>query len=158
MNLSFLPEAPTLWTFHVLFVLAVIAGYWKGGPPERRGVQVLCAMLVVQLSAHVVLPSRFDGVDAVSLCVDLMGLLGFGWIALSAMRYWPVWAAALQLLSVSAHFARWVDLGLAPLAYAFMRSGPTFLVILVLLAGVVRHRLRLARLGSDPAWRSESLD
>lgn len=150
-------DNPELLAFHVLLALTLFASLCQGGEPERRGGLILAAMIVVQIAVSAFVPGQFDSVDFVSLAVDFLGLIGFGWIALHAMRNWSIWAAALQLLAITAHFTRWIDLSLAPHSYAVMKSVPTFLLMFVLFGGVFRYRLRRRRFGVVPDWRGDGV-
>lgn len=142
--------------YFLVLVLSVVLALWKGGAPERMGALVIIAMAVVQAIVRYFSPSAFVRVDTNALISDFVGFVGFGYLAIEARRIWPLWAGALQLLSLSAHFARWADIGIPPLVYAVMRSGPTFGAAIVILIGTVLHLLRLRRLGSDPSWQNWS--
>lgn len=115
---------------------------------------VIIAMWVLQTIGESIHPSQFVRVDPFPFFSDLVGTIGFGIIAVHARRAWPIWAAALQLLSLSAHFARWADLQIPGIVYALMRGGPTFVVILVLLGGTVLHICRMQRSGHDRPWEN----
>ncbi|WP_168176216.1 hypothetical protein [Novosphingobium sp. PC22D] len=141
-------------TFHVLLVLSVILAVWKGDAPERCGAAVVMAMDCLQLGSILFIPRVYIAVDMVSVVVDGVGFLGFAAIAVHAMRIWPLWAAALQLISLSAHFARHFEIDVEPMVYAVMKSAPTFLVIVVLLIGTLVNWLRRARRGSVPSWQT----
>ena len=142
--------------FFALMLASLGLALWKGGEPERAGALVLVAMWALQSLGVNFLPSRFIAVDPVAFLSDLVGTLGFGAIALNARRFWPLCATALQVLSLSAHFARWADLAIPKLVYALMRSGPTFVVLSVLLIGTVLHLRRLHRDGVDRSWQDWS--
>lgn len=132
---------------------ALLLAFAKGGAPERRGAAVLIAMAVWQYSASFVVPPRFMATDEISLIGDAIGLTGFALIAVDAKRIWPIWASALQLLSLSGHFARAVELSFDPIIYAWMRTLPTAGAILALIAGTLAHMYRMRRFGADPSWQ-----
>lgn len=142
--------------FFLLMPLSLVLALWKGGAPERYGALVIIAMAVFQRIAILFVPSHFVGVDPASLVSDAIGTIGFGVLAVQARRIWPIWAASLQLLSLSAHFARWAAIGVPPFVYALMRGTPTFVVLTALLLGTVLHMVRLRRRGSDPSWQNWS--
>ncbi|AIT79421.1 hypothetical protein [Novosphingobium pentaromativorans] len=142
--------------FFLLLPLSLLLAVWKGGAPERYGALVIVAMAVIQRIAIVFVPSHFVSVDPAALVTDFVGLAGFGTLAVQARRIWPIWAASLQLLSVSAHFARWADIGVPPFVYALMRGSPTFLALAALLVGTILHIVRLKRHGADPSWQNWS--
>lgn len=142
--------------FFLVLVLAVSFSLWRGGGPERWGAGVILAMVLLQLGGESLLPSGFTSVDPLSFLTDAVGAAGFGALALQARRVWPIWAASLQLLSLSAHFARWADIGVPPTVYAVMRGTPTFLVLLAMAVGTILHASRKRRNGSDPSWQDWS--
>ena len=142
--------------YFLILILSIGMALWKGGAPERIGAVVFVLMATVQAVVMQVLPSRFDRVDPDSLVTDLIGFLGFGYLAIEARRIWPIWATSLQVLSLSAHFARWADVAIPPLVYAIMRGAPTFGAAIAILLGTILHLRRLRRLGSDPSWQNWS--
>lgn len=117
---------------------------------------VILAMWALQSIGEFILPSHYQFVDPIAFLTDLVGTVGFGIIALHARRIWPLWATALQLLSLSAHFARWADLAIPRIVYALMRDGPTFIVMIVLLGGTILHIRRMHRGVTDNAWQNWS--
>lgn len=139
--------------FLAVLLGALLLALAKGGAPERRGALVLIAMAVWQYSASFFVPPRFMATDDISLIGDAIGLTGFAFIALHARRIWPIWASAFQLLSLSGHFARSVELSFDPLIYAWMRTLPTAGAILALISGTVAHIRRQRRYGADPSWQ-----
>jgi hypothetical protein len=142
--------------FFLLLPLSLVLAAWKGGAPERFGALVIVLMAVVQRIAIQFDPSEFVSVDPASLVTDAVGAIGFGILAVQARRVWPIWAASLQLLSLSAHFARWADIGVPPFVYALMRGTPTFVALAALALGTVLHMIRLRRHGTDPSWQDWS--
>ncbi len=138
--------------FFALLILSVALAFWKGGKPERLGALVIVMMTVLQLGWRLFSQRYFNTVDVAAVVVDTVGVFGFGTLAVYAQRVWPIWAASLQVLSIASHFAREVDLHVEPLVYFVLRSGPTFLVLLVLLLGTILHQRRLRSSGQDPAW------
>lgn len=137
-------------TFMLLTLVFVL---WKGAVPERLGVASIIAMGAFQLSVERVLPSKFVAVDVSSLGADLIGFLAFGAIALHARRIWPLWATALQLLCLGAHFARWASISVSREAYAVTRGAPTALILLLML-GATLLCIRARRRGQlDRPWQ-----
>lgn len=126
------------------------------GAPERAGALVFVLMAAVQALVMHFFPSHFVRVDPDSLITDLIGFAGFGYLALEARRFWPLWATSLQVLSLSAHFARWADIGIHPMVYAVMRGAPTFGVAIAIFIGTLLHLQRLRRHGCDLSWQNWS--
>lgn len=137
----------TFMSLTLVFVL------WKGGWPERLGVASIVALGVFQLSVEALVPSRFVSVDVSSFGADLIGFVAFGAIALHARRIWPLWATALQLLCLGAHFARWASISISREAYAVARGAPTALIILLML-GATLLCIRARKRGQiDRPWQ-----
>ncbi|SFG14396.1 hypothetical protein SAMN05518801_10871 [Novosphingobium sp. CF614] len=149
-------EHPEQFVFFLVLTLSIVLSIWKGGAPERAGGFLIFGMCVWQVGAVRVLPSHFTSVDPISLSTDVTGTIGFGFLALQARRIWPIWATSLQILSLSAHFARWADIGIPPFVYAVMRGAPTFGAMIAMLAGTVLHLRRVRRHGCDPSWQNWS--
>ncbi|MCT2398846.1 hypothetical protein [Novosphingobium mangrovi (ex Huang et al. 2023)] len=147
---------PAQFAFFLLVALVIPSALWKGGAPERVGASIILAMWGLQAGGEHFLPSGFVAVDPFSLLSDLIGFVGFGYLAVEARRIWPLWAASLQILSLSAHFARWADLSIHPMVYALMRGTPTFGAMIAIFIGTVLHRTRLQGRGYDPSWQNWS--
>lgn len=138
----------------VVFSMAVALRF--GGAPERLGAGVVGGMLAIAFAARPLLPPQFDRVDPVSLGVDVLGFAAFLCIGIFAWRLWPLCAASLQLLALSAHLTRALDIHIHPFVYAALKSGPSYLILLLLVGGSILHRRRIRTFGSDRCWRSWS--
>jgi hypothetical protein len=138
--------------FYVFLALSVLTALAGGGSPERLGASIIVVIAVVEWLARPLVPIELHTVDPLAVSIDAFGTISFGALALHARRAWPIWATALQILSMTSHFAQGVDPAAHRGIYVVMKSGPTFLVLFVLLVGTISHRLRLRRHGSDPAW------
>lgn len=141
-----------IFTFATILILSVGVAFARGGAPERWGAVVIATMTAIQVTSVFFEHQKFHSVDVTSVVVDTIGVVGFGAIALYARRAWPIWATALQILSLSSHFARQVDAGVSPMVYGLMKSSPTFFVLIALLVATMTHRRRLRAYGNDPGW------
>ncbi len=130
---------------------------WRGGAPERLGAVVMVVMVAFQMTMEKFIPSEFNNVDISSLGTDIIGLVGFGAIALHARRMWPLWATALQIVCLGAHFSRWASITMSPVAYALIRSVPTAVILLLLLAATVRCVVARRRGQVDVPWQDWSM-
>lgn len=137
--------------FYALLVLSVLAALWKGGAPERTGAAIIVVALALQLIGLTLVPPHLHTVDPVAVAIDALATVSFGALSLHALRVWPIWATALQILSLSSHFAQRIEPS-HPGIYITMKSGPTLAVLAVLLLGTIFHRRRLRLYGSDPSW------
>ena len=137
--------------FYALLVLSVSAAFLKGGAPEREGAAVIIAALALEWVGRAFVPPQFNSIYPVALIIDALATVSFGALALYARRVWPIWATALQILSLTSHFAQGIEPS-HPGIYITMKSGPTLAVLVVLLLGTFFHRRRLRQFGRDPAW------
>jgi len=137
--------------FYALLVLSVSAAFWKGGAPERTGAAIIVVALALEWFGRAFVPPDFNSIYPVAVIIDAIATASFGALSLYARRAWPIWATALQLLSLTSHFAEGIEPS-HPGIYITMKSGPTLAVLVVLLLGTLFHRRRLRRFGRDPAW------
>ncbi len=91
-------------------------------------------------------------VDLLILSADLFALAGFTLLALWANRIWPLFIAALQLLSCASHFGREISSKVEPRVYAVLMLGPTVAALVVLLIGTLAQRVRIKRGVHLPSW------
>ena len=135
--------AVLLVSFYAVMAFAFVFAWLKGGGAERVGAGLLLGFFLFRMALEPFVPSRFDVLNPLALAQDLIGFAGFVWIGLRARRYWPLLAAALQLLSLAAHFARAVHVAIDPRVYAVMKTLPTFLIFVLLIIGTITYRSRL---------------
>lgn len=141
-----------IYVFNILQALVCLCALTLGGWPERAtAVILLCASV-----ATIVLPfdpsTSFRSVETLELVIDVTLMGGLMAVALLANRFWPLWLAALHLLAVGIHGVKGFDPALMPWMYAQAGGKLAYPMLVLLAAGVLRHRLRLARYGSDPDW------
>jgi hypothetical protein len=133
---------------YLLGLAAIGLALTFGGKAERYGAFTLLLMLSVSILGNLFLDRRFESVDPISLSQDLIALLGFSYIGIYTKRIWPLWAASFQLLSVGAHFVRALEMPVRPIVYAWMKSGPTWAVLILLIIGTFTHRRRKSSRGN----------
>jgi hypothetical protein len=91
------------------------AAFWKGGREEQSS----AAALLLSLAATLALRDRsWMGIQWGAFASDILLLVFLVVLALRSKRYWPLCAAAFQLLCVVTHVARIVDPGVRAWAYA----------------------------------------
>lgn len=129
-----------LAAFYTLMVAALLLAFRCGGKPERAGAAIVVAMVLLQFGLRLFIEPKLAVVDPRALVVDFVGFTGFLWIALAARRYWPFFAAALQLLSLGSHFARVAERAVDPFVYVLMSGAPTALVLICLIIGTLNFR------------------
>ena len=141
-----------------IVALVIAAGYVagrRGGPPERIAAGIIIGWIVADALYHLKFgPSGFDKVDPVHLILDSAELAAITWLALSANRVWPIWAAAAQLICVSGHVAALIEPGGMRRAYWAMTQIPQYIQLIALLLGAFAHERREQRLGRPyRSWR-----
>jgi len=103
------------WVGLAITVIVCGGAFWKGGREEQlaAGGLMMSTLVTVFLSDR-----RWVGLQWSAFAADTCLLLLLTWIALRTERYWPLPAAAFQLLCVAIHVARLVDPGVRAWAYA----------------------------------------
>jgi hypothetical protein len=124
-----------IWTISMLAVCAFT--YWRGGWPER----VASTAMVVGSLASGLVENRSDwgATQWGDLVIDVAYLGLMLWLALRSDRYWPLWAAAFQLLSVVIYLARMADRRIgahAPLSATVIWS---YLILVTITIGAWLH-------------------
>ena len=138
--------------FFLVLLASIATALLKGGQPEKCGAGALIVMALVQFMGREVFGVRFGQIDWVAFTVDLIGFASFTAIALFARRIWPLWASTLQLFCLTTHFFRVLDIHLHPAVYWLVKSVPTFVICLILVASTMLHRRRLNSNGGDASW------
>ena len=133
------------------FLLAAIAigfALRYGGKTERIGAAAMIAVAVVAIGGQLTIERRYTSVDPVGLAQDLIAFSSLAFLGIYSKRVWPLWAAALQLLSLGAHCLRALDIPVRPVVYAWMKTGPTWAVYFLLIIGTLLH-LRRTRIAAS---------
>ena len=138
----------------ILFAVQLIgSGYAivRGGGPERWGatlyvVNWFLSDLTVYLSHR-----QFMTTETGLMMVDAVYLVVLVVLALKAQRYWPLWAAALQLDTILTHVLMFSK-ATPPFSYGFALWLWGLPLPILMAVGAWRHRRRLKRWGDDPAW------
>ena len=117
------------------------AALWKGGPEERlAGAALLLNTAVTLVLRDFALPFEAGGFAA-----DIATLLLLGVVALRSIKFWPMFAAAFQLLGVMTHVAKIIDPAVRPWAYYTAIVIWTYLIYIALGVGTLN------------AWRERRL-
>lgn len=138
-------------------LLGAAALRW-GAAPERICAAVLLFVTLADPLYHLLVgrSTIYGSVDMGHLLIDLGLAVTFLGVALWANRIYPLWLAAFQLVSVISHFVREVTEIFPKLAYGIMSYGPYSIILLILAAGIWRHRTRVRRYGRYRSWRISS--
>jgi hypothetical protein len=127
-----------------LIVLAVTTGVaWsRGGLPERAAAVMLATAAIVSGLIAGNAESKFSALEWGLFATDsalFFALLG---LALWADRYWPMWLAALQFVSVWMHPAFGLSQHKMAFAYAIATIFWAYPMQMILVVGTLRHHRR----------------
>jgi hypothetical protein len=128
--------------FFSLHTLSCVIAVKYGGVPERIAAALLATAAIVSTAIVGSQITMFSELELGLFIVDLVLFLTLLGLALSADRYWPMWLAALQLVSVWAHPAFAFSQSKMAYAYAVTSIFWTYPIQLILVIGAVRHHKR----------------
>ena len=105
------------------------------------------AFLVATVATKLFTESNYVSTETFVLLIDLVLLGGLFILALRSDRFWPMWAAAFQLVGTTVHLASMVETGNFAWAYAVGLIFWSYPVLIALGVGTWlegRHRKRAA--------------
>ena len=137
--------------FEVFFVGTLAYAGLRGGAPERITALLFAIayfLSLAQIAAHM---DEFDKVNIGLFLVDLVLFAALYLLSLFTTRFWPIWMSAMQGLEVITHLLPLVEPG-PGYGYAIMVQFWAYPMQALLIVATWRHRRRLERNGTDPAW------
>lgn len=143
---------PHIAIFNALLAAMCIYAVVRGGQPEK-----LAALgWTVGCIATFLLPfdptTTYHSIDVPGLVIDLIVLAGFVALAVTANRFWPLWLAAVHLVTIAVHLVKAYEADLLPSIYAFAVSKAAYPMLLLIVFGIARHHARVCRNGFDRDW------
>ena len=125
-------------------VLFATCGYalWRGRRYERIAAMVFIAATVVSILMRSPLQGRYYGVETSDLIIDTAVLAAVVAIALVSDRFWPLWAAGLQLVDSMSHMMKAVHADLLPHVYGAAERFWSYPILLILFIGAWRQHRR----------------
>jgi hypothetical protein len=125
-------------------LLIVSCGYalWRGRKYERMAAVVFVAATILSILGSSPVPMRYVGMATGDLIVDTAVLLALLAIALASDRFWPLWAAGLQLVDSMSHVMKAIDADLVPAVYGAAERFWSYPILLILLIGAWRQHQR----------------
>jgi len=124
---------------YYLLVLTGVAAAFRYGDRETRWAAITC--LLASLVSSALLTFK-NPVAADVAMVDLAVLAFFVALSLRTERFWPLWAAGLQLTTVLGHLLRWLQPSLVDIAYAAAMRFWSYPILFILIAAAWRTRHR----------------
>lgn len=124
-----------------LLLLAVVAIAFRRGDGETRAAVGIAFAATLLSAASVRYFGAGEPVETMVALVDIGVLAAFVAIALRSCRFWPLWAAGLQLTTVLAHLLRVISPDLVNIAYqAAMRFWSYPILLIIAVAAIRSHR------------------
>jgi len=96
---------------------------------------------------------RYEGIEEGTMLVHLAVLAAFTTVALRSKRFWPLWAAGLQLTTSLGHVLKGVKHDLLPQAYGAALQFWSYPILLILAVGTYRAHQRVRH---GPDWSGEA--
>ena len=141
------------WLLLSVFVLLAV---WRGGGPERQFALVFIGMFCFDRLYHLLFGRGqfLLRADLGHILIDTIALAAFVLIALRANRFYPLWLASFQLMTIVSHIVRAVSPAVEHGAYAILVYAPSYLEVLVFGLGVMLHIRRRAKYGPYRSWQN----
>jgi len=132
----------------VALLLAVLIAAWRsGGKPERHVATIYATMLVIgSLFDFFAVPPHqadYEQLHLVRFLLDALALVAVVRVALCFDRWWTLWVGSAQLIAVTAHLLRALEMPIPAFAYAVMERWPVWIAILLTGLGTFLHRSRV---------------
>jgi len=141
----------TVTTAITLLVVAYAAA--RGDSPERWCAAAIGVETVVDFTLHYTIgPRSFSEFNLSRLVFDMMKASVFITVALRANRVYPLGVAAAGVVAVIGSIPALLNKEGWNQAYWAMTNTPTYLQVVLLAAGTVAHRKRLALIGPYNCW------
>jgi hypothetical protein len=138
--------------FAMLTIVACIYAIARGGAPERiTAIGFLTAFVLTNLFSRSVFVA-FSGIEWEIAAVDTALAAVILFVALGSCRFWALAMAAMMIINVFGHLARLLDAGIIAKAYYALVALISYPMVLLLVIGTWRHRMRLRLYGIDYSW------
>jgi hypothetical protein len=133
--------------------IVLVAALTIGGAPERIGAFAFASGVALSWISYRHDGSAFRTFEPGLACVDLALLAVLLCVARYSFRWWPICAAAAQLIACLAHLVKLLDPATTAGGYSQMESSSTVPLLLAIGGGTVLHyRRRGTARGVDPSW------
>lgn len=132
----------------IFWLFALLSGgfVWLHGKSEGRRAILLFLAATLLTAAVQVLHTRWQQTHWPLMAVDTAYLVATYVFALRSERYWPLWIAAFQLLTVASHFATIIAPNYLPKIYTAIATFWVVPLLLSMVAGVYLDHRALKRL------------
>lgn len=130
--------------FFITLLLSVVALAWTRGRTDERIAALTCLLgtILTNLIGHS-LATRFLSFNLSTFLVDVGVLLAFLYIALRSTRFWPMWAAGLQLTGTTVHLLKLINPDLLSFVFGAALAFWSYPILIVIALG---------------AWRTDAIE
>lgn len=127
----------TVWAYLYYIFLAFCCGYAivRGTRTEYVGVSIIIVGSLSTLVVGQLVETTWTEMEVGIFVVDIVVLVALVWLAFKSDRFWPMWAAAFQLLAVTIHTAIMAAPQITPWAFATGAVFWAYPMLLVLAIG-----------------------
>jgi hypothetical protein len=132
---------PSYLIFWPLLLLTCGYALWRGRRYERIAATVFIGATVLSLLLHP-LRGRYVEVQTSDLIVDTAVLFAVVAIALASDRFWPLWAAGLQLVNSMSHALKAIHADMLPYVYGAAERFWSYPILVILFIGAWRQHRR----------------
>lgn len=140
MPTTSLPDALIISLFWVFAALCCGFAAIAGGKTGRTGAAMIMAASVASAVAGEF--GSWAQTHIPVMAIDLFLLLGFYWLALRSQSFWPIWATAFHLISVTSHLAIFFSEGVQQMLYYGFGAFWSLPVMLAMVIGIALDRAR----------------
>lgn len=138
----------------ILLLVVVPLAAWRGGGPERWATAIWVTGTAATYGAVRWWATSYRTIEPAIFIIDCIGAVALVALAYFANRQWTSWLAAIHFSAVLVHVLKWHDPGIEGWLYQIFMKVQGWAVLALIVAGIVRHRRRVARLGADASWRN----
>ncbi len=86
--------------FNTVLLTVCTGAFVLGGRPERLGAAINICASGATTALRLANPSYFAPAEAITFAIDLSVVAGFFWLAITTIRFWPIWAAGFALANL----------------------------------------------------------
>jgi hypothetical protein len=138
----------SIYLFLFVFFWAALAvvttlAFFYGGPPERTGMGIIVIGSVITAVLGLGSIIHLHQFEVWLLFSDGAVLLALVWLALTSVRYWPMWATSFHAVTVMTHVAALLIPNSVPKAYLMLQGFWVYPMFIAILLGVYGHRQAL---------------
>lgn len=127
--------------FWVLLLASSGYALWRGRKYERLAALVFVTATILSILGHS--PRlRYVEIEGSDLIVDSAVLFAIVAIALVSDRFWPLWAAGLQLVGSMSHLLKAIQPDLLPHVYGAAERFWSYPILAILFIGAWRQQQR----------------